>query len=295
MVINILFFIYWLFFNRRFVWTSLFVLLIGYFVLGSFIEFQANTEETNTEEGIKVLTYNALGFRGVDDHGTKEDKDKVLSFIKKQDADIVSIQEFSTYNLEKGDFKEYPYQHINNGVKNGHVGLAILSKYPIIKKNDLAFPHSTNHAIYSDILIHEDTISVYNLHLESLKIRPGMLKREASDKLVKRLSYSFSKQQDQAILFRENADANPHKKIVTGDFNNTQFSSAYRIIKGDMNDSFTEKGSGYGKTIDFWHFPLRIDFILVDRDFEIQNHENFKLGISDHEPVLATVKLSVDK
>ncbi|MFX0558353.1 endonuclease/exonuclease/phosphatase family protein [Maribacter sp. CXY002] len=292
---NFLFLLYWLFFNRKYIWTSLFALIIGYFALGSFVEFRFKNSKT-LEDDISVLTFNSLGFNGLENSEKRENGDKILAFIQTQDPDIVCFQEFDIRRAYSGDFDAYPYQFITKGgLKKDHVSQAILSKFPIIQKNDLDFPESANHAIYADLVINKDTVSVYNLHLESLKVRPGMIKREPSNKLLKRLSYSFSKQQEQARLIRAIADANDNKKIVTGDFNNTQFSSAYRIIKGDMNDSFSEKGSGYGKTINFWHFPLRIDFILADNDFEVLSHENFKISLSDHEPVMATFKLSGDK
>ena len=172
---------------------------------------------------------------------------------------------------------------------------AIYSKYPIINEGVLNFPQSANHAIYADIKLESDTIRVYNLHLESLSIRPGMVKRERSDRLFKRLRSSFAKQHEQALIFRKNAEECPYKKIVCVDLNNTQFSSAYRIIKGDMNDSFAERGTGYGKTINFWRFPFRIDFILADLKFEVLSHKNYNLGYSDHEPVMASFKLSADE
>ena len=121
------------------------------------------------------------------------------------------------------------------------------------------------------------------------------MEEEKSEKLFKRLSYSFSKQHKQAAIFKENAKSCNYKKIVCGDFNNTQFSAVYRTIKGDMLDSFTEKGSGYGKTIKFWHFPLRIDFILADAEFEITAHQNYNLRLSDHEPIMSSIQFPINK
>ena len=63
--------------------------------------------------------------------------------------------------------------------------------------------------------------------------------------------------------------SSPYKNIVSGDFNNTQFSNSYFTIKGDLKDSFLERGKGYGETIKFWKFPFRIDMILVDPSLNI--------------------------
>jgi endonuclease/exonuclease/phosphatase family metal-dependent hydrolase len=56
-----------------------------------------------------------------------------------------------------------------------------------------------------------------------------------------------------------------------------------------MLDSFSEMGNGYGRTIDFWRFPLRIDFIMVDPSFEVLDHHNYSIDLSDHEPIMATL------
>ncbi len=46
-------------------------------------------------------------------------------------------------------------------------GLAIFSKYPIIKNKRIQYESIFNASIYSDIVVHKDTIRVFNNHLES--------------------------------------------------------------------------------------------------------------------------------
>ena len=92
-------------------------------------------------------------------------------------------------------------------------------------------------------------------------------------------------------MVEKDIEATPYKKIVCGDFNNTQFSNVYKVIKGDMQDSFTEQGTGYGRTFNFRYYPVRIDFILADEAFEIMAHKNFDIKLSDHFPVMASIKI----
>ena len=99
------------------------------------------------------------------------------------------------------------------------------------------------------------------------------------------------KQYEQANLIKESMAQTSHKKIVVGDFNNTQYSNIYHIIKGDMNDTYMEKGSGFGRTYDLLGFPLRIDYIFADSDFEVISHQNFNEKLSDHYPVMSTLRL----
>lgn len=276
--------------------ASLVALLVGYFVLGSFIEFRKPIK-LEEDKGLKIMTFNSLGFNGYRNKEQGKSAEEVIDFVKRENPDVICFQEFDIRRKDSGDFAQFPYQYLSSGYKNnkGRVLLAIFSKYPIVNDGVLEFPDTLNNAIFADVIIKKDTVRIYNLHLESLKVRPGMIKNERSDRLFKRLRYSFSKQQEQAAIYRQNADSCKHSKIVCGDFNNTQFSSAYRIIKGDMKDSFSEKGSGYGKTINFWRFPLRIDFIMADSELEIVSHQNYTIELSDHEPVMTSIKLPFNK
>ncbi len=294
-IFNGVFLCYWLL-RRKFLFTtSLVALLVGYFALGSFVEFRKKTKVEAVHD-LSLMTFNALSFNGSGSADRVKNAEAIINFVKEENPDIICFQEFDARRRHGKDFDQFPYQYISKGSDdNKRVLLAIFSKQPIIHEGLLDFPDSRNNAIYADIVVKKDTLRVYNLHLESLKVRPGMLKKERSDRLFKRLRYSFSKQQEQAAIFRQNAKGSKYPKIVCGDFNNTQFSNAYRIIKGDMKDSFSEKGSGYGKTINFWHFPLRIDFIMADPEIEITGHQNYDLQLSDHEPVTASIKLSSKK
>ena len=58
-----------------------------------------------------------------------------------------------------------------------------------------------------------------------------------------------------------------------------------------MHDTFDEKGSGFGKTFDLKLVPFRIDFILADKTMEIMTHQNFDLPLSDHYPVMSSIRL----
>jgi len=65
----------------------------------------------------------------------------------------------------------------------------------------------------------------------------------------------------------------------------------YQTIKGDMSDSFFEKGEGFGKTYRLFRYPMRIDYILADDSFKISDHKNYDERLSDHYPVMATLQL----
>ncbi len=201
----------------------------------------------------------------------------------------MSIQEY--YDAENLQLK-YPYQFIKTKSNFNKFGLAIFSKFNIINSGSLDLKESANNIIYTDILKDKDTIRVYNIHLESLKMNTsqenfGIIN---SDKLLEQMEASFQKQAKQVELFLQHEKKWDGKKILCGDFNNTAFSWVYRELSNEKQDAFKEAGKGLGKTFNYW-YPLRIDFILTDANFDINNFKTFNVPYSDHYPILARLNL----
>ena len=291
--INILFFIYWLLRKKFYFLLSLSILVYGYLTLGTFIGFNSINKTINNEDSLSIMSFNSLGFQGKKHEWESTAGDTIVKFIQNERPDIICFQEFDYKKIRSHYFEEYPFKYVDFefGPDNGRVIQAVYSRHKILEKGILDFPESSNSAIFVDVEYMGDTIRIYNLHLESLKIRPKSIKKERSDKLFGRLRHSFAKQQEQSTIVREHMNNSPYKNIVCGDFNNTQFSNSYFTIKGNLKDSFLEKGRGYGKTINFWKFPFRIDFVLVDPSLEVLSHKNYNINLSDHEPIMATIKI----
>lgn len=292
--INFLFLLYWLVKRRRQLWLSLFVLVFGYFSLGTFVKFNFSEEEL-LEEDLSVMSYNVRVFNKnmhIDNPNVFED---IQALVYKEKPDIICFQE-PDYRRKKEYLKEYPYHSLEYIGRYGKGLLGFFSKYPIIKSDFIAFPDTRNNAGYVDILYKKDTIRVYNVHLQSLGVTPGngVIRNSPKDKLFKKITRRFMLQQQQAKIVKEHMESNNYKQILCGDFNNTQFSNAYKTIKGDKQDTFSEKGSGYGRTLNFHDLPVRIDFILADQAFEVKSHKNYDVEYSDHYPVMASFELKSD-
>lgn len=242
------------------------------------------------------MTFNARGFNDYKQLPIENIDSLIFDFVKEKNPDIVCFQE-TYYAMKRNDaLKQYANKYVDfiyGEHKSGKVIQSIYSKYPIINIDSIVFPKSSNNAIFADIVFNNDTIRIYNVHLQSFRIVPGFqtIKNEESSKLFAKTSRVMLKQYEQAILIRENMDKTTYKKIVVGDFNNTQYSNIFHIIKGDMNDTYFEKGKGFGRTYDLLKFPIRIDYILADPEFEVLSHQNFNEKLSDHYPVMSTLRL----
>tara|TARA_R110000868_G_scaffold21614_11_gene89574 strand:+ start:5271 stop:6086 length:816 start_codon:yes stop_codon:yes gene_type:complete len=268
------------------------VLLLGYISLGNFFKFKLSEEEIK-EGDLSIMSYNVKGFNKFDWLHDASVEGRIMEFISSEDPDILCIQEFSRIK-DRQLKKLYPFKFITGYKSSEKKSIqAIYSKFPIINSGSLDFPDSGNNAIFADIVVSKDTIRLYNLHLESHRVIPSVrrISNEPKGRLLRRLAKSFAKQGEQAELFDKHRNATTYRKIVCGDFNNTQFSNVYKLIKGEMNDSFMEKGTGYGRTFNFKYYPVRIDFILADQQFEIMAHKNFDIKLSDHFPVMASIKI----
>lgn len=289
--VNLLFLCYWLLRRKRQALLSLSVLVVGYFTVGSFIGPRFS-EGTIADGDLKVMSFNVRKFNGAGVIDRPDVFKETLTFVLEEDPDIVCFQEV---DYLKGDaFKErYPYQHLRFDNYEKKTLMGIFSKYPIVRANTLDWPNTLNNGCFADILYRNDTIRVYNLHLESLQINAttAAIVKESKPRLYKNLSRIFKKQSLEAKWFVQHRDSVRYKTIVCGDFNNTQFSNSYRVVKGKMNDTFTEKGSGLGTTYSFLGLPYRIDYILADPAFEVMTHKNYDVHLSDHFPVLASFRL----
>jgi len=216
---------------------------------------------------------------------------QIVNLIQREQPDIISFQEYQPQDNVNLSFYKYKYEKVSG--TRVQYGQAIFSKYPIIASGSIAFPNTANNAIYADVVKNKDTIRIYNVHLQSLRIDTDIdnLKTDDSERLFKRISETFKKQQLQTELFLKHKEKSPYKMIICGDFNNTAFSYVYKEIKGDLVDTFQEAGNGFGRTFNFKYFPIRIDFILVDKAFKINGFKTIEDKLSDHYPIITKVSL----
>ncbi|WP_321539017.1 endonuclease/exonuclease/phosphatase family protein [Flavobacterium piscinae] len=277
------------------------VLLLGITFITKFYKLS----ETNTpieEDDFIVMSYNVRLFNLYD----WIDRDVSLSisdFIKEQTPDVLCVQEFSNQN--NVDFRVYKHKYVFIEGKNTKLGQAIFSKYPIVNQGVIPFPNSTNNAIYADIKRGKDTIRVYSIHLQSIKITPDVheideniqgVSQDKSKRMFRRMSSSFTSQQKQAEIIKKHKSDCSYPLIICGDLNNSPFSFVYRSVKGDLNDAFEEAGSGFGSTYNFKYFPARIDYIFTDKKFEVKQFSSFpNFKNSDHFPIVARLAFEKEK
>jgi vancomycin resistance protein VanJ len=289
-ILNVLFVLYWLLKAKKQLLLSLLVLLLGINYVTSLYKFSSSKQIEN-DDNLSIMNYNVRLFNLYNWIPQADVETQIVNLIRTELPDVICFQEYQPQQSVDLSFYKYKYEKLSE--TKVQYGQAIFSKYPIIGSGSIAFPNTANNAIYADIVKHKDTIRIYNVHLQSLRINTDVedLKTEDSERLFKRISETFKKQQLQTELFIKHKNKSPYEIIICGDFNNTAFSYVYNEIKGDLVDAFQDAGNGFGRTFDFKYFPIRIDFILVDKAFKINAFKTFEEQLSDHYPILAKVSL----
>lgn len=287
-----MFFLYWLLQLKRQVFLSGIVLLLGITFISKFYKFSSSALPVE-EKDFTVMSYNVRLFNLFDWIHSDDVGDKILSFINEQNPDIICIQEYS--ENAKVDLRVYKYKAVFMEGDKIKTGQAIFSKFPIFDKGNLHLVQDGNNVTYADIRRGNDTIRVYNMHLQSIKISPDVtdisehvdsINQQKSQQVFIRIRDAFKKQEKQAEVLVSHKKRCRYPVIICGDMNNSAFSYVYRSIKGNLNDCFEEAGTGFGQTYKFKYYPARIDYIFADKSLKVKNFKTFtKFEYSDHFPV----------
>jgi endonuclease/exonuclease/phosphatase family metal-dependent hydrolase len=318
LLINLLFFLFWLILFKKGLFLSLIIILFGFNYINKTIQFSSKHLKKDSES-IKVLSYNVRLFNifkpAKNDKEILKNRNDIFNVIREDSSDILCFQEFVSDKLEKfttldtilkfQNAKNYNIVYsLNKNKKRFSSGIVMFSKYPIINKGKVKFNEkSDNLCIFSDIVKETDTIRIYNVHLESIRLSKedemfyedfGNQSEQTEFKLGVRkifakLKHAFIKRASQARSIAEHIRQSPYPVIVCGDFNDTPTSYAYHIISENLKDAFVESGKGIGNSYNGKFPSFRIDYILYSNDFSAYDFEVKSADYSDHYPIVAKI------
>lgn len=274
-----------------------------------FIKESISFNSSRPEGQIKLLTYNTKVFNLYNQNGRDTvSVGKMVDWIKKQDADILCFQEF--YNDSKsGNFntvdqiqKTHNFHYFSSPTyvnqAGAEFGAIIFSKFPIIKTGLLRFnEQSQNNVIFTDLLINDDTIRIYNMHLHSMHINEEKFinsdnLQEGFLDLTARLKNGFIQRAQQIRTLKNHINHQNIPVLVCGDLNDIPYSYAYHELNAKLKNGFVERGNGFGFTFNGRLFFIRIDHQFFSDHFNIHTFQvNKSLRFSDHFPVIATYSL----
>lgn len=321
-LVNLIFIVWWLFHKPILTLFSIAALLLCYRQLNVTFTLNIPVKE-NVKNGLKVMSWNVKNFDLYNWTGNVETRLKMMELIKMESPDILCLQEFYTdqgvlmnnvrYLKDTLGFSHYyfkPTVEITRKHKRGKIvqqwGEAIFSKFPIVNAQHVDFKNSrSNDCIYADVKVNEDTVRIFNMHLQSIHLDDNdylfIQKMETSKlpewlpmkRIIRKMRFSYKTRASQAEQVAKIVRKYKGKQIVCGDLNDVPVSYTYNTILGsnNLNDAFIEKGWGIGRTFVSFYSYFRIDYILTDQSLKVLSYHSSSKQLSDHFPAIATIKL----
>ncbi len=268
---------------------------------------------------IRVATWNVARFIELKNNNNKgsQTRTKMFELIKKQDADVLCLQEFHTSTLPEfydniTPIKElgYPYYYFSfdtDGDKLFYSSI-IFSRYPIIDSGFIRYPRPTlpDVLLHADIKVNKDTVRVYTTHLQSIQFNKSDYERmnriagikdsllSNSKNIISKMKRGYSGRSIQAAMVSDVLEDSPYPLLLCADLNDVPNSYTYHTVRGNMQDAFLKKGFGIGRTFTGLSPTLRIDYIFADSHFKIKQFARINKRLSDHYMLVADVELKKD-
>lgn len=315
LLINLAFTIWWIAWRDKLFIISLAAMLP---FVPRYLDFpQSDGGNAPNEQTIRIITYNTHNFGLSMWPKHKETMADMMEFIKCENIDIACFQEYSNGErdlpTEAGLHKIFRYSHTyytmntwNRG--DTRSGLATYTNHPIVGQRNILSDGETSNAIIStDVKIGDDTIRIFNCHLQSNKFtideysfieKVNTLDSDVYDKskieenrrglasVYHRMQEAYEWRVRQALTLARQAEESPYPVIICGDFNETQSSYIYRLVSKRLNDSQRITKTGWGNTYRRFAPGIRIDYILYDNPLKCRSCNVPQVDFSDHRPVV---------
>lgn len=273
----------------------------------AFIKVSYSIHKSDDEGTISVLSYNVRVFNNYAQFHNENyiSSKKMINWAVANKAQIKCFQEY--YNKDKSQIFDVRKQLTAAGWRynfskivlhdraGAEFGQAIFSIYPIIATGEVRSEDDKFlNSIYADILINDDTVRIYNAHLESMSIdEENVVNTERLAESYKDTSYrlrrGFISRAKQTAGLVQSMRHCPYKILLCGDLNETPYSYPYFSLRGLLNNAFEKAGNGFGFTFNGKLFFLRIDNQFFSDGINIHSfmtHRN--ADFSDHFPITAS-------
>lgn len=318
-LVLVLFVFFWLLVKPFWCLLPVFFIVIGWNAVENIIpiRFKTSFVKEKVPGAIRVLSWNVELFNIQNTKTNPSGLTEMLDLINEYDPDIACFQEVvagdvpgssNHYDkiLKKLNFRDdfFAYRLKNDFDRYHHFGIAVFSKYPVIKKQFLINnPDDYNSSFqYVDLLIGTDTVRVFNIHLQSLKfskenrnyldsININNANTSESLSVIEKVKKGIMRRAIQARFVKDAMNHTSYPRLLCGDFNDVPVSYSYSIIGEGMQNAFVKKGYGLSPTFDGIAPTLRIDNIFADSSFSVIQFTRIRSPLSDHFPIVADLKL----
>ena len=282
--------------------------------------FISHSKKDLTLLSANVRIFNVYAqLRDADNHSSKA----FIKWLAESPADIICLQEFyhePQGSRENGDVfraaqrigpaagrQAFVSKTLTNRI-GAEFGLAIFSRYPIVRKGVIAFGKLTqNHAMWADVArparpgARPDTVRVFNLHLQSMSLaeadivaaattRAGLRQKAAG--LLRRFRNGAVARAHQTDTLVARLARSPYPVLLAGDLNDLPYSYAYDQLADRLQNAWASTGTGLGATYHGQLPGLRIDQQFASSAWQILGcRVHREIPWSDHFPVEGVYRL----
>lgn len=281
-------------------------------VLFAVHKFETFTEKKDSRH-IRIVDWNVRSLQGLSSKPDKKriDRATIPETIINRSPDIVCMQEFNTSDIQNNIARfsaKLPYYYFSKDFKRPKQGYQsgsiIFSKYQIVDSGKIQFPANSGESlIYADVQTPTKIIRVFTTHLQSFKFNKDdyegleQIKNTqekalpASKDIFAKMKLAFTRRGEQAKIVRDALDRSLYPSLICGDFNDVPNNFAYFHIRKDWQDAFLETSLGIGRTYLALAPTLRIDYILPDQKFYVNQFDMVDEDLSDHLMLVADISL----
>ena len=312
LVLLVLFVLFWLIAKPAYMLISIVAIALAWVPTKHLVQLRMapNFAVKKHPSHLRVMNWNAESFNLLNRKKNPGGKNEIVSIVKKYDPDVAIFQEATIGDQNPGAINYLPemlqafkmkYYHYSYGQtfdKDHKYGKIIFSKYPLVSKHVIHYGKKDYNSMYqfADVVFNKDTLRLFNLHLQSLRLSPrdrsyiGEGKDYNVDEtknILWKLKYGFVRRKIQADRVKGSVDKSPYPVIVCGDFNDVPNSYAYHTIGNNLKNAFTEKGTGLGRTFKDLSPTLRIDNIFVSPQISVEQFTVVRQNAVEHNPLVA--------
>ncbi len=301
---NAAFIIMWLCLSRWEFLISVAAIVCRLSFIPLFFQAGGNTEPVKGDDVLRVMTFNAHGFHGLDsDTLMRADSGAALfvQLVEAEQPDVVCIQEFFVARRmkmkEKLAERGYKYHYGVHGESKPSLSI-LFSRWPIVKGEMM----DKKTKFHVDLQKGDHRVRICCVHLDSYELNDSdyesfeRLSHAKTDSSTHRLVKKFAEttrrhEQEWKEELLPLVQSSQVPIIIAGDFNDTPASYIYQQATHLLSDPYVEQGRGFGTT---YHGPFpafRIDFILHSRDMEALSYKRISTPISDHYPIVTDLRL----
>lgn len=296
LILNILFAVGWLVARSYFSLLSLAVIVLGWNAVVSTINLSPDAQSDGQVLKVATLNFHHMIDLNEDQLPSQDQIQEV--YDKMGRPDVLCLQESGAVQRYQDALGFKHYHRLDNKYN------VLFTNFEIIDHEVIEPGPGHTRSGWYDLNVYGDTIRLFHLYLASNRItaqseelmEEGSLQdgdswRQAGS-ILGRYARASKIRAHQAQLIRESIDVSPYPVLVCGDFNDVPLSYSVVKVQGGLSDTFVEKGRGTGTSYAGKLRGLRIDYIMVDEDFDVLTHRTPRLDISDHYPVIAEIRIT---